>query len=48
MPPGTLVIEHGGLASAEQRARAAALKIPVTVQFPPLHDVAGISEIYYD
>ncbi|KAM0483826.1 hypothetical protein ACHAPX_002326 [Trichoderma viride] len=47
MPPGTLVIEHGGLASAEQRARAAALDIPVTVQLPLLHDVAGISELYY-
>ncbi|UKZ61881.1 uncharacterized protein TrAtP1_003143 [Trichoderma atroviride] len=44
MPQGTLVIEHGGFASAEQRARAAALKIPVTVQFPLLHDVSGVSE----
>jgi predicted amidohydrolase YtcJ len=47
MPPGTLVIEHGGLATAEQRARVAALNIPVTVQFPLLHDIAGISEVYY-
>ncbi|KAL9476454.1 hypothetical protein ACSS6W_006295 [Trichoderma asperelloides] len=47
MPQGTLVIEHGGLASAEQRARAAALNIPVTIQFPLLHDIAGISEVFY-
>lgn len=47
MPSGTLVIEHGGLATAEQRARAAALNIPVTIQLPLLHDIAGISEVYY-
>lgn len=47
MPQGTLVVEHGGLASAEQRARAATLNIPVTVQFPLLHNFAGISEVYF-
>ncbi|RFU81950.1 exoenzymes regulatory aepa precursor [Trichoderma arundinaceum] len=47
MPPGTLVIEHGGLATAEQRARAAAINASVTIQLPLLHDIAGISEVYY-
>ncbi|WP_406194619.1 amidohydrolase [Kitasatospora sp. NBC_01560] len=40
LPPGTLVIEHGGLAHADQRARAISLGIPVTVQHPLLHDGA--------
>lgn len=40
LAPGTLVIEHGGLARADQRARAIALGIPVTVQHPLLHDGA--------
>ncbi|MFJ2867851.1 amidohydrolase [Kitasatospora sp. NPDC087314] len=40
LPPGTLVVEHGGLARADQRARAIALGIPVTVQHPLLHDGA--------
>ncbi|GAA3027017.1 amidohydrolase [Streptomyces lactacystinicus] len=40
LPPGTLVVEHGGLARPEQRARAIALGIPVTVQHPLLHDGA--------
>ncbi|MFF2079390.1 amidohydrolase [Kitasatospora sp. NPDC058162] len=40
LPPGTLVVEHGGLARADQRARAVALGIPVTVQHPLLHDGA--------
>ncbi|WP_051755390.1 amidohydrolase [Kitasatospora purpeofusca] len=40
LPAGTLVVEHGGLARAEQRARAVALRIPVTVQHPLLHDGA--------
>ncbi|MBV2155892.1 amidohydrolase [Kitasatospora sp. SUK 42] len=40
LPSGTLVVEHGGLARAEQRARAVALGIPVTVQHPLLHDGA--------
>ncbi|MER8187588.1 amidohydrolase [Kitasatospora sp. NPDC094015] len=41
LPTGTLVIEHGGLAGAEQRARAIRLGIPVTVQHPLLHDAAA-------
>ncbi|MFF2660497.1 amidohydrolase [Kitasatospora sp. NPDC058032] len=40
LPPGTLVVEHGGLARADQRARAITLGIPVTVQHPLLHDGA--------
>ncbi|MFB7471374.1 amidohydrolase [Kitasatospora sp. NPDC056184] len=40
LPTGTLVVEHGGLARADQRARAVALGIPVTVQHPLLHDGA--------
>ena len=35
-PPGTLVLEHAGLARPDQRARAIALGIPVTVQYPLL------------
>ena len=35
-PPGTLVLEHAGLAHADQRARAIRLGIPVTVQYPLL------------
>lgn len=41
LPAGTLVIEHGGLARPEQRARAIKLGLPVTVQHPLLHDAAG-------
>jgi predicted amidohydrolase YtcJ len=40
LPAGTLVLEHGGLAPAVQRARAIRLGIPVTVQHPLLHDLA--------
>jgi predicted amidohydrolase YtcJ len=40
LPPGTLVLEHGGLSNAEQRARAIKMRIPVTVQQPILHDLA--------
>ncbi|MFF7454180.1 amidohydrolase [Kitasatospora sp. NPDC008115] len=40
LPEGTLVVEHGGLARPEQRARAVALGVPVTVQHPLLHDGA--------
>ncbi|MFE4514176.1 amidohydrolase [Kitasatospora sp. NPDC056783] len=40
LPPGTLVVEHGGLARPAQRARAVALGVPVTVQHPLLHDGA--------
>ncbi|WP_282692249.1 amidohydrolase [Streptomyces sp. CC208A] len=41
LPQGTLVIEHGGLARPDQRARAVRLGIPVTVQHPLLHDAAA-------
>jgi predicted amidohydrolase YtcJ len=37
LPPGTLVLEHAILASAEQRARAIRLGVPVTVQHPLLY-----------
>jgi predicted amidohydrolase YtcJ len=36
-PPGTLVIEHALLATADQRARAIRLGIPITVQHPLLY-----------
>ena len=39
--PGTLVIEHALLASAEQRARAVRLAIPITVQHPLLWNMGG-------
>jgi predicted amidohydrolase YtcJ len=42
LPEGMLVMEHGGLADAEQRARAVALGVPVTVQHPLLHDTAEV------
>lgn len=38
---GVLVIEHGGLATPGQRARAVRLGIPVTVQHPLLHDAVA-------
>ena len=38
--PGTLVLEHAGLARPEQRARAVALGIPVTVQYPLLYGLS--------
>ena len=47
LPKGSLVMEHGALATAEQRKRAITLGIPVTVQLPFLHDVAGIQEVYW-
>lgn len=43
LPPRSLVIEHGGLAPAGQRARAVALGVPVTVQQPLLHDTAEVA-----
>ncbi|KAM0227286.1 hypothetical protein ACHAPO_011641 [Fusarium lateritium] len=46
IPSGSLVIEHGGLAHSDQRARAIRLGIPVTVQHPLLHDAAGIQSQY--
>jgi predicted amidohydrolase YtcJ len=42
LPSRSLVIEHGGLASAEQRARAVSLGLPVTIQQPLLHDTAHV------
>ncbi|MDH6220334.1 amidohydrolase [Streptomyces pseudovenezuelae] len=42
LPTGTLVMEHGGLAGPEQRARAVELGIPVTIQQPLLHDTAEV------
>lgn len=47
LPPGTFVMEHGGLATADQRRRAVALGIPVTIQQPLLHDVAAIQAQYW-
>jgi predicted amidohydrolase YtcJ len=40
VPRGALVLEHGGLSPAGQRARAIKMGIPVTVQHPLLHDLA--------
>jgi predicted amidohydrolase YtcJ len=40
VPKGTLVLEHGGLSPAKERARAIKMGIPVTVQHPLLHDLA--------
>jgi len=40
LPKGTLVLEHGGLSPATERARAITMRIPVTVQHPLLHDLA--------
>jgi predicted amidohydrolase YtcJ len=37
MKPGTLVMEHGMLAYAEQRARAIKLGVPITVEQPLLY-----------
>ncbi|MFE0463152.1 amidohydrolase [Kitasatospora sp. NPDC058965] len=47
LPPGALVMEHGGLAGPEQRSRAVRLGIPVTIQQPLLHDVAAIQAEYW-
>ncbi|MFF2080296.1 amidohydrolase [Kitasatospora sp. NPDC058162] len=47
LPAGTLVMEHGGLAGPEQRARAAALGIPVTIQQPLLHDTAEVEREFW-
>lgn len=46
LPEGTLVMEHGGLATPEQQARAVALNIAITIQQPLLHDAAGVQETY--
>jgi predicted amidohydrolase YtcJ len=47
LPAGALVMEHGGLAGAEQRARAVRLGIPVTIQQPLLHDTAEVEEEFW-
>ncbi|PYC83175.1 amidohydrolase [Streptomyces tateyamensis] len=47
LPPGTLVMEHGGLADPQQRRRAVRLGVPVTVQQPLLHDVAAVQAQYW-
>ncbi|GAB3155273.1 amidohydrolase [Amycolatopsis stemonae] len=47
LPDGTLVMEHGGLAAPEQRARAVALGIPVTIQQPLLHDTAEVEREFW-
>lgn len=47
LPEGTLVMEHGGLANHEQRARAVALGIPVTIQQPLLHDTAEVEQGFW-
>ncbi|WP_042381112.1 amidohydrolase [Streptacidiphilus melanogenes] len=47
LPARTLVMEHGGLAGVEQRARAAALGIPVTIQQPLLHDTAEVEREFW-
>jgi predicted amidohydrolase YtcJ len=39
--PGSLVLEHAGLARPDQRARAIRLGIPVTVQHPLLYGLAA-------
>jgi predicted amidohydrolase YtcJ len=46
-PPRSLVMEHAGLAGPEQRARAVALGIPVTIQQPLLHDTAEVEIGYW-
>ncbi|KAH7029740.1 amidohydrolase family-domain-containing protein [Microdochium trichocladiopsis] len=46
LAPGSLVMEHGGLADAGTQARAVAMGIPVTIQLPLLHDVAAIQALY--
>ncbi|WP_405970114.1 amidohydrolase [Streptomyces sp. NBC_00988] len=47
LPAGALVMEHGGLAGPEQRARAVELGIPVTIQQPLLHDTAEVEEGFW-
>jgi len=47
LPPGTLVMEHGGLAGPEQRGRAVALGVPVTIQQPLLHDTAEVERGFW-
>ena len=47
LPPGSLVLEHGGLARRAQRTRAIRMHVPVTVQHPLLYDLAfGLIEAW--
>ncbi|KAH7006772.1 amidohydrolase 3 [Ilyonectria destructans] len=46
LAPGTLVMEHGGLADPDIQARTVAMGIPVTIQLPLLHDVAAVQALY--
>ncbi|KAJ4110321.1 hypothetical protein NW768_012081 [Fusarium equiseti] len=46
LPPNTLVMEHGGFVTADQRLRAINLNIPCTIQHPLLHDVAAVEMVY--
>lgn len=47
LPPGSLVLEHGGLADERQRARAVALGVPVTIQQPLQHDTAEVGSGFW-
>ncbi|MEV6773555.1 amidohydrolase [Nocardia sp. NPDC051030] len=47
LPAGSLVMEHGGLTGEEQRKRAVALGIPVTIQQPLLHDTAEVEREFW-
>lgn len=47
LPRGSLVLEHGGLASQKQQQRAVDLGIAVTIQQPLHHDTAGLQEVYW-
>lgn len=47
LPAGSLVMEHAGLAGAEQQARAVALGIPVTIQQPMHHDTAEVEREFW-
>lgn len=47
LPAGTLVMEHAALVGPEQRARAVALGVPVTVQQPLLHDAAEVETEFW-
>jgi len=42
LKPGTLVLEHGFLADAGQRARAIRLGVPVTIQHPLLYTLGSV------
>jgi predicted amidohydrolase YtcJ len=39
---GTLILEHGGFANAEQRTRTIQMRIPVSVQHPQLYSLAPL------